>query len=241
MGHTIDHLLRQGVTRVIAVDNLSTDNTRSVLDAKAAQDPRVLVGRDVLDEWHQGAKTSYLVDLARLGGADWVIPCDADEFWFAPEGTVQEWLSRRRDGARVVSGQMHDLLPANENGIDLHDPATRVRPGEAPGMKKVAIRPRGWTWVEEGNHGVAGQDPDAGGLLIAHVPHRSFEQFERKVTVGAAAMARAGYVDGFGTHWHDAANAGTDERQAQWRRTVSSTGPSLPAPTQWPTWSLPES
>ena len=80
---TLDHLLRQGVAGVIVADHGSTDGTWRLLQDAARRSSKVHVLRDSEPGFYQGAKTSYLARQAWRAGADWVVPVDADEHWFA--------------------------------------------------------------------------------------------------------------------------------------------------------------
>ena len=95
-------MLAQGVDGIIVVDNGSTDGTRAALDALALGDPRVHVGTDSEPGFYQGMKTSYLAHLAWRAGADWVVPFDADEFWFAEACAVAERLRQLRSDRACV-------------------------------------------------------------------------------------------------------------------------------------------
>lgn len=242
IGHSVLHLLRQGVDGVIVADNLSTDRTPEVLRGLSAQDSRVYVGTDSMQEYYQGRKMSHLAYLAHRAGAEWVVLFDADEFWFAEGGTVADYL-RSIDGAAVVRCALHDGRATSIDGIDLDDSSAQIRLEERVRMIKVAIRPDGWVWVNDGNHeAVDLPGPRADGLFGVHLPRRSLDQYTRKVTQGTQSIATANVPENFAYHWKAAAALGEDERGDQWAREVSSTdGATLhPVPIAWESWPGPQ-
>ena len=75
---------------MLIADNGSTDETPLLL-AELAKRYRVHVALDREAGHYQGVKMTILSDWARRAGADWIVPFDADEFWFAPEGTLGDF------------------------------------------------------------------------------------------------------------------------------------------------------
>lgn len=239
IGHSIRHLLHQGVDGVIVLDNLSTDETPAVLDRLARAERRVFQGTYELNEFHQGRVMSYLAHAAGQAGAEWVVLFDADEFWFAETGTVAGYLASRDRKTDVVQAAVHDAHPIDVNGIDLTSMNERVRLDERPASKKVAVRPRRWVWVDAGNHTALdlGKAQDFG-LRIAHVPYRNFNQYERKVTQGASALAAAG-DNVSGSHWRAESEAGPEFRRVEWRRRIrAGDGEAQQLPALWDGWPL---
>lgn len=237
IGHGVRHLLRQGVDGVIVADNLSTDQTPQVLAQLAAQHPRVHVGTDSMREFYQGRKMSHLANLARRAGAEWVVLFDADEFWFAEGSTVADYL-RSLDGPAVIRCALHDGRATSVEGVDLEDTSCLIRLDQQPSMVKVAIRPDGWVWVNDGNHeavDLPGQRAD--GLFGVHLPRRSLEQFSRKVTQGADSIRAAAVPENFAHHWKSAASLVESERAEKWSDEVSSgDGVVMSLPTTWGCW-----
>jgi len=89
----LDHLEAQGVDQVLVADNGSTDGTLEMLQARASQG-RLLLARDSEAAYYQAAKMTLLARAAWRAGADWVVPFDADELWFAAHGLLADHLRR---------------------------------------------------------------------------------------------------------------------------------------------------
>ena len=94
------HHLDQGVDYFLIVDNGSWDGTDAVLQ-KISRNRRVGWIRDP-GPYHQSQITTELAREAFQRGADWVVPIDADEFWWAPGGNCREVLEESAAGALEV-------------------------------------------------------------------------------------------------------------------------------------------
>jgi Glycosyl transferase family 2 len=101
VGLTIRHHLRIGCDAILAVDNASTDRTSAVLERLARRDERVRWASDP-GSYRQSEITTGLAHQAAALGADWVMPFDADEFWWS-RGPVKAVLDRARDAAALLA------------------------------------------------------------------------------------------------------------------------------------------
>ena len=94
------HHLDQGVDYFLIVDNGSWDGTDGVLQ-EMSRNGRVGWIRDP-GPYHQSEITTELAREAFQRGADWVVPIDADEFWWAPGSNFREVLEESEAGALEV-------------------------------------------------------------------------------------------------------------------------------------------
>jgi hypothetical protein len=198
---TVRHHLDQGFDGVIAVDNRSEDGTQDIL-RDAARDPRVFVGTDSHAAHIHGAKMTHLAALAARAGADWVVPFDADEHWYARGMTVASLL--RSLPAVMVDAASHTAVPSPLTGrvAFVPDQAVRVTREADPGWTKVAFRVRRRPVVGDGNHHVYGvYGPRVPGLKVLHYPYRSLDQLREKVRAGAAAIKVAKLDPTACAHW----------------------------------------
>lgn len=209
-GLVVDHLLRQGVDHVLISDHLSQDGTREFLTELTARNPRVHLAVDHEPGHFQMEKMTLLSRAAWRAGARWVIPFDADEFWFAEGATVGRFL--RNLPAAVVHARTVNMLPSDDAALSAD--SIFVLDGASTAASKVAFRAHPLALVGPGNHGVARVGPQSEGLYIAHMPYRGAAQVSRKYRAGAAALDAANAPESEGWHWRRGARL-TDEGLAQ--------------------------
>lgn len=243
---TVRHLVDQGLDRLVVVDHASTDATADILTDLAKEFP-LHVGHDSEPAWYQGRKMSYLAHLAWRGGADWIVPFDADEHWYAEGTSVAEFLRSSRTA--VVRCAIHEALPAPGHGALRLDPASTIRLDAKPfHVVKVAFRAASGLDVVEGNHEVHIGGERSDGLHLLHYQWRNVNQLLRKVRDGSDAL-RATDLEGVGTHWFNLDEALRDSDSAEtavrWRQILAegtANGPAarfvtVPNPsTRWRTW-----
>lgn len=188
----LDYHLSRGVDEIIVTDNKSVDGTRELLEHYAAGGRVHII--DEPDDTYAQAK--WVTRMARMAynerNADWVIHCDADEFWWPSRGDLASWLSAIPDAYGVVSVPLFDFVPvlAETREVQNRMAVRRRRRGKV----KVAHRGDPQVSVAQGNHRLDTTSheryPGAPGAIIFHFPARSYRQFETKVVNGGAALAR---------------------------------------------------
>ncbi len=210
---TLRHLIAQGVDRLLVADNLSSDGTRELLE-KLASDLPLTVVDDLDPAYRQSEKMTSLANQAAVGGATWIVPFDADEFWSGVGCSLRE----------VIEMAESPVLAARQ--LDHYPRPTRLT-GTAPErlpwwleaeLPKVAFRWQPGAIVGSGNHTVSGFDelPYPAPLRIDHYPHRTWQQFRRKYVQGAAALQAANASQRMGTHWRKIGNRPTWAIRLAW-------------------------
>jgi hypothetical protein len=151
-----------------------------------------------------------LAEVARKRGARWIIPFDADEFWFAEDRSLRDFLGAQR--CRTVEATGNHLYPPSgasvEGGDRIADEA-ELDLGTV-GYRKIAFRASRNVFVYHGNHEVERRGARGSGLYIAH----ALEQLRRKVRNGAAAMKAAGSRRG--KHWKHLARLSDADLETYW-------------------------
>jgi len=212
----IDHLLEQGVDKIIATDNGSTDLTQEILQSYKEVD--VIIENDT-----SYAQSKWVTHMARLAcdkGADWVINIDADEFW----DNLNTLGDQSMDTGVVVSQSWFNYYPATfeEKEFKRVDYNSYLTGGGSKfycdSMKidfsyydelgvienrsdlfstdrKIAHRASDKIVVGNGNHSVCGYEGDVkvGKIDIHHYSLRSYERFKKRVTTRGEALKKKRY------------------------------------------------
>ena len=200
---TVEFHLRSGVDFIVAMDNGSTDGTTSILQGYERQG----LLRLLHEPRHTHDQAVWVSEMARLAaedhGADWVIPCDADEFWWPQSGSLAAELAQVPEDVMAVEVERLNFLPPAAGApaqIPFHQLQT-VRERQSlnslghPLPPKVCHRAHPEITVCDGNHGVFLNGVQLPGwrhsnLEILHFPVRSYAQLERKIRQGSEALAR---------------------------------------------------
>ena len=148
---------------------------------------------------------------ARDHGADWVINTDADEFWWPKTGTLKSTLRDVPAELGIVAIERANFLPsAKECGpfyrrMRLRHKTSHTSLGERL-PPKVCHRAFHDVVVADGNHSIATRESavriESDVVEILHFPMRTYDQFERKIRLGGAALNRnARLASGIGKTW----------------------------------------
>lgn len=213
--YTVRHLLDQGVDRLLIADSGSVDGTREWLASTAMANPRVNWAADRQRAHWQSEKMTALAFCAWRAGADWVIPFDADEFWFAESRSVSEYL--KSTDASMVYATFHHMVPESE--ISEQFAETRfVIDAESSFPGKVAVRTHPLLRIGPGNHSATRVGNSATGLHIAHAQYRTVAQLARKVRQGyQAALATGEDLSWFSPHWQKGAALSDELLREVWQ------------------------
>lgn len=190
------------VDHVIVADNMSTDDTRRILESL----PVTIVDDDE-PGYYQADKMTRLAHMARTQfGASWVVPFDADEWWYCPQGRIADVLESN-PAWPVIEAELHDHVPTALDPVGGGPVETiQWRRRQPVPLPKVACQTGEDLLIWQGNHGATYSAPHtqlAGVLQVRHFPYRSPEQFARKAINGAAAYAATDLPDNVGQHWRE--------------------------------------
>jgi hypothetical protein len=207
----VEHLLRQGVDGILIADNGSSDDTPLLL-ARLASNHSLYVAQDREPGHFQGYKMDLLCDAARRAGADWLVPFDADEFWFAPVGTLADFFRSCR--AHKVSASVYNLYPAEGVAFGEGQWLLERHPHTS---KKCAFRSHRYARLYEGNHWVRRPGWATDGLRVLHVPWRSYDQFRRKGVQGLESLSHTYFPSGVGGHWRHLGSMSEERAREAWQ------------------------
>jgi glycosyl transferase family 2 len=195
--------LNAGVDFVVATDHRSSDGTTEILDRYAQQGYLHLI-REEGDDMHEGEWASRMARLAASEfGADWVIPSDADEFWWPRGGSLKEVLASVPERYGVVRALLRQFVPrpgdeffadrmtARVSGsAPINDPTSLFRPNLKSihrGDASVSVSAGGHTLLDSRLVPLRGWYP----IEFLHFPLRSFEQFDRKYANLRSSLGRS--------------------------------------------------
>lgn len=222
IGVNVLYHLGAGLDRMLIVDNGSSDGTERELE-RLGKDPRVRWSRDE-GRFQQGEVFTELARQAYREGADWVVPIDADEFWFAGAKGVRSVLAD--SSARVLRVKTVDFIQRSQQKTPtpeglLHmtrrvsEPVAREQRNreriesheisyvELARVQKVVCRPSAEIGMVKGAHraiGAGGPVHETDEMKILHAPLRSLEGLRAK----AASTGRRGSEGSTmaGPGWH---------------------------------------
>lgn len=207
----LKHLIDEGVDGIIVADNMSEDETRSkilsVVPYAEKHGCRLIMEIDDDPGYYQSRKMTNLARRAAEEGADWIVPFDADEIWYARDRLAVE-LRNLPGFISVVRVPIINHFPTSIDPDD-SDPFVSIewRQAESQKLPKVAFRWHPEAVIEQGNHGVfipgdVHASTDWGGFGLRHFPYRSFEHFKRKAINGKKAYEAAKDLpEDMGLHW----------------------------------------
>ncbi|HWJ31693.1 MAG TPA: glycosyltransferase family 2 protein [Gaiellaceae bacterium] len=185
--------LNAGVDFVVATDHRSADGTTDVLERYARQGHLHLIREDSA-EMHEGDWATRMSRLAASEfGADWVIPSDADEFWWPRGGSLKEVLGSIPERYGIVRALLRQFVPRPDDASffaermtarvsmssPINDPTSLFRPNLKSihrGDPKVTLSGGAHTLHDSPFVPMRGWYP----VEFLHFPIRSYEQCERK-------------------------------------------------------------
>lgn len=204
--HTLLHMAEEGLSGIIVADNMSTDRTvkeiKKVQKLLKGSPCQVILVQDKEIGYYQSRKMTDLAKQAHDLGAEWIIPFDSDELWYAGD-TIANFLNSLPGHVNVVHADLWNHFGSAidpQGSIPFQNMGWRQNVKGA--MPKVAFRYHKDAVIGQGNHLV--QIPNehvVRGLEIRHFPYRSWEHFKRKAINGAAAYNATDLPVNMGGHW----------------------------------------
>jgi len=211
----------QGIDGFIVTDNNSTDGTKKILE-KYQQKGWIL---EIIDEpstkYDQCDWVNRMIKLATdKYQADWVINCDADEFWQPVKGLsikniIKKYLIR---GKNVLMVPCNNMVPPADGepfwkskymvSKGLHNPSkyalSEYSLYDYPVRVKVIHPTENFISITQGNHNVYLKRKKAvkveNDIQIYHFNVQSYKLFEQKVVQGGKAYEKIKDLSK-GAHW----------------------------------------
>lgn len=214
----VEHFLQQGISRVLVVNHLSTDDT---IESLAPFGDFVQIAQYTHEAYEQRAVMTLASRFATECGASWIIPFDADEIWWPTRGdTIAELLESST--ADKIPAPHYDFLPPSNPPAFFTPETFQLRRLQPNPMPKTAFRAHPKAIVLMGNHWVQRSGSNGNGLVIAHYPYRTKEQLRKKAKAGALAIDALGNPKGLGTHWQQWSSMSDEDFNLFWNSIQSS-------------------
>jgi hypothetical protein len=201
---SIRHLLAEGIDLILIAEGRSTDKTRDILE-----DLKIETGQvEWIDDAEEVHRQPYWIDLlaakAAQRGAEWILPFDADEFFYARNRslTVADALNACDDPRTFACSYQH-----------LDWDTRQVNP---KGMCKVAYRWSPEAQIFMGNHDVSIDGGGEGTIDLRELQYRSYEHFCRKIEERLATLDPDAERQGAGGHVTDLRGADEDQMRKAW-------------------------
>jgi hypothetical protein len=185
--------LAAGVDFVIATDHRSVDGTSEILQSLQSEGQLRYIRVDA-DEVSQAEEVTRMARLAATEhGADWVVPSDADEFWWPRRGSFHEVLGSIPAEVGVVRGFIRTFVPRPADARPFYERLTIIaRPvADYVGIYQPNIhilhRAHPAVYVNRGSHdafaeGLGRLIRDWCPFEVLHFPNRTPDQIARKYT-----------------------------------------------------------
>ncbi len=194
---------KKGVDNFVVMDNDSTDGTREILEELSKKFEITII--DEKGTYSQAKWMTKLTHIARKKyNPTWLIPNDADEFWYS-ENSLKETIKSKK---RVLTvDRFNFLLQENkkwyESEYRVENPVFYRKNTQLSAEKisivltkispKVIINPKGLLWIRGGNHKALNifdfrdyfrhydKIKRFESVKVFHFPIRSFEQFKKNI------------------------------------------------------------
>lgn len=203
-----------GVDAFIVTDNNSTDNTPAIIEKYKKMGWIVEVINETSTGYEQKMWVDRMIMIAKdKYKADWVINCDADEFWYTPLGSLKQECAEAK--GNVLLTTMHVPYPISGSTWKEWDESVRVIPkGMQASLElspynifggsrsKVAHRTAGYLHISMGNHKVAmfPRHKVKSSIIIYHYIWRGYDHFIKKIVNGGKELEKHSSKRG-GAHW----------------------------------------
>ena len=139
--------------------------------------------------------------MAWRSGARWIIPFDGDEFWYAEDEKLGDFLRNAPDNMGIYYAGFHHTVPTVDSPENILD-TELVMDASYPFPGKCAFRSHPFAVVIPGNHDVCRLGDADQRLEIVHLQYRGIAQIARKVRVGTETSRRTGEdLSYFAPHW----------------------------------------
>jgi len=194
------HMLAEEVDHIYIEDGGSIDDTRIIIESLALGTKQITLLDHSSKIFYQARRMTLLSDLAGSEGADWIIPADVDEFYYATNGDTVG--SRLRD----VELGVNKLYCKSYQHLDWD--TRQVEPKRLP---KVIYRYFPGASLTIGNHEVNLDGGVRDIIDLREIQYRGYEHFKSKIVSRLATLDPVAKSQG--AAWHYQVLEGKNEQE----------------------------
>ena len=197
---------RMGVDRFLVMDHMSIDSTVRIIEkVKSRLNLDLTVYHQTNPAYMQAEWMTYLSREAHLRGTDWIVLCDADEFWLPNNGDLKATLATVPTEIDVVRGLWHNNVPLK----DVSPYYNNIFFAAHPFLPKIIVRSRPDIGIRMGNHEASHVRnwlcKDS--LRVMHYQNRPDNSLANKYLLGGKALAVSNLPEHYGIHWRQGRQA----------------------------------
>lgn len=223
--YNIEWLETQNIDHIFVANNLSSDNTRSILLDLKDKYSNITVFEDKQFAHEQGQKMNRWINECYDMGADIILPIDADEKWYSKvEGKTLGEVLKEFDGDYIFEAKAIDFIPT-ENDLKSDNPFESMiyTKKDSDSFSSVGFTKKQGSRITEGNHKVLNHS----GKVISHIigikhyQYRSFDQFSRKVKNGKNTIELSSQPSYIASHWRNLGSMNHEDLLKWWNNYIS--------------------
>lgn len=226
--YNIEYLQTQEIDHIFVANNLSSDNTKTILLSLSEKYKNMTVIDDTQFAYEQSIKMNKWIKVCYEMGADIIIPIDADEIWYSknPEKTLGQILKENCEGDCVFEATAIDFIPT-ENDLDSNNPFESMiyMKANSDSFQSVAFTKHLNSSITMGNHSVDNHPGNSNVIRnligIKHYQYRNFDQFFRKMRNGKRVYDQTNMPECIGSHWRTLGSLNKDELLEWWNNYIS--------------------
>lgn len=191
---------KMGVDRFLIMNHLSTDGTVQAIErARSTFHLDIKLCHQANPKYLQADWMTWLAREAHRMGTDWIIMCDADEFWLPEGGNLKSTLMGVPPEFDVVRSRWHNSVPLKS----MEPYYNNIFFAPHPFLPKIALRSRDGIAVRMGNHEASHDhrwyyEP---AVRVMHYQNRLGSSLNTKYVIGGAALCHSELPEEYGIHW----------------------------------------
>ena len=225
IGYNLEYLQTQHIDHFYIANNLSTDNTSTILSDLSRKYNNITVISDDEETYLQDQKMNKFIDTCYDMGADYILPIDSDEKWYSKiYGKTLGQAVKQFDEPTVFGVELIDFLP-DEDQVIVGSPFDEIKNVRCwyPSIPKVGYTSQRRSVLAMGNHNVFGHTGPIIRTVIGayQYQYRSWDHFLKKVRNNMTSIKE--HPNRFmGTHWRRLIEMNDEELREEWISIVRS-------------------